>query len=95
MEGALFLARDQRPGHVAVFCSISGAFDASPVLVLLTNEEVLDPLTELAREWSNRLYLCSKTAMRGARQGEDKKLPSTFHKPPRGSAGCGRLASGE
>ena len=50
LEGALFLARDQRPGHVAVFCSISGAFDASPVLVLLTNEEVLDPLTELARE---------------------------------------------
>jgi hypothetical protein len=50
LEGALFLARDQRPGHVAVFCTIGGAFDASPVLVLLTNEEVLDPLTELARE---------------------------------------------
>jgi hypothetical protein len=50
LEGALFPARDQRPGHLAVFCSISGAFDASLVLVLLTNEEVLDPLTELARE---------------------------------------------
>ena len=91
LEGALFPARDQRPGHAAVFCTISRAFDASPALVcaaLLTNEEVLDspsPLPALQQSCVG---------------GYSRKVDGNFFVfalagDQRGSARCGRLASVE